>query len=56
MDHRSEGQRHLTLARTADRLDALADMAELMGDDAGTDGFRERASACRLRAMQLLDD
>jgi len=53
-----EGERAdlLALASTADRLDALADTAELMGDDAGADRIREQASTCRLRAMKLLDD
>lgn len=56
MGHETDGRDLLALADTADRLDALADTAELMGDDAGADQFRERASTCRLRAMNLLDD
>ena len=43
------------LARTADRLESLADTAELMGDEAGAARFRSGASQCRLRAMALLD-
>jgi hypothetical protein len=46
----------LVLTATAERLDALADTAELMGDRAGADRLRERASSCRLRAMRSLDD
>jgi hypothetical protein len=56
MEHESERRDLLALANTAERLDALADTAELMGDDVGADRFRERASACRMRAMKLLDD
>lgn len=44
------------LASTADRLDVLADTAELMGDDAGADRLRMLASDCRARAMAMLDD
>lgn len=44
------------LVRTADRMEDLADTAELMGDDAGAARFRAGASARRLRAMALLDD
>ena len=40
---------------TADRLDELADTAELMGDDDGAHQWRERAAAVRLAAMQRLD-
>lgn len=43
------------LARTADRLESLADTAELMGDEAGAARFRSGASQCRLQAMALLD-
>jgi hypothetical protein len=43
------------LAAVADRLEALADTAELMGDDDGADRFRAAASRQRLRAMALLD-
>jgi len=43
------------LVATADRLDELADTAELMGDDAGAHRFRHQAAAARTRAMALLD-
>lgn len=43
------------LVAAADRLDGLADTAELMGDDAGAHRFRDRAGALRVRAMALLD-
>ncbi len=56
MNHEVEPPELLALASTADRLDALAETADLMGDDAGAIRFRERAWNCRLRAMQLLDD
>lgn len=41
---------------TADRLDALADIADLMGDDAGAARFRADAANRRLEAMALLDE
>ncbi len=44
------------LARAADRLDALADTAELMGDDPGAARWRAQATSRRLRAMALLDE
>jgi len=44
------------LVRAADRLDALADTAELMGDGGGAARFRADASNRRLQAMALLDD
>ena len=40
----------------ADKLDAWADMAELMGDDRGAGQLREHAQVARMRAMHLLDD
>jgi hypothetical protein len=43
------------LAVAADRLDDLADLAELMGDEAGAVRFRNEGSRCRRRAMTLLD-
>ena len=43
------------LVRAADRLEALADTADLMGDDDGATGFRAQASERRLEAMALLD-
>ena len=56
MDDESQSRDLRVLARTADRLDALADAADLMGDDDGADRLRDLASTCRLRAMTLLDD
>lgn len=44
------------LARAADRLDELADTAELMGDTDGSARLRDEARANRMRAMELLDD
>jgi len=44
------------LRAVADRIDALADMAELMGDERHADQLRERSQVARLRAMRLLDD
>jgi hypothetical protein len=41
--------------RVADRLDALAETAELMGDEAGSSRLREQATRVRLEAMNLLD-
>jgi hypothetical protein len=43
------------LERAADRLQALADTAELMGDDDGAARLRAEATRQRLRAMELLD-
>jgi hypothetical protein len=43
------------LVSAADRLEALADTAELMGDDDSAARFRADASTQRLRAMALLD-
>ena len=44
------------LVRAADRLDSLADAAELMGDGNGADRLRAEASSRRLQAMALLDE
>jgi hypothetical protein len=44
------------LTRSADRLDDLADTAELMGDADSAASYREQAVDCRMRAMTLLDD
>ena len=44
------------LTAVAERLDGLADMAELMGDPDGAGRYREHARVARLRAMALLDD
>lgn len=43
------------LVRAADRLDELADTAELMGDVEGAHRLRGEACANRMRAMDLLD-
>jgi len=43
------------LADAATRLEELADVAELMGDDAGAARFRADGSRCREQAMALLD-
>lgn len=43
------------LCSRADRFDELADVAELMGDDATAVRFRGDAARCRERAMALLD-
>ena len=39
----------------AERLDSLADAAELMDDEAGAARLREQATAVRLEAMEQLD-
>ena len=44
-----------TLSQAADRFDALAEIAELMGDDDGAARFKEQAARCRAQAMRLLD-
>ena len=44
------------LRRAADRLDELAETADLMGDIAGARRMRDEALANRLEAMRLLDD
>ena len=46
----------LALRRSADRLDELAETADLMGDDDSAAAFRDQAIACRMRAMSVLDD
>jgi hypothetical protein len=43
------------LAAVADRLDDLAEVAELMDDDAGATRFRAAGARCRARAMAMLD-
>ena len=43
------------LTESADRLDDLAEVAELMGDDDGSSRWRERAAARRHDALGLLD-
>jgi hypothetical protein len=44
------------LRRTADRLEELADTAELMGDADGAARLRSAAWSRRLEAMALLDE
>ena len=51
-DRRRDVQAATTVA---DRLDVLAETAELMGDDAGAGRLRVRAADVRLEAMRLLD-
>lgn len=43
-------------SKAADRLDELAETAELMGDTDGAHQWRERALALRMAAMKLLDE
>lgn len=51
---RRQRVRAATLA--ADRLDALAEMADLMGDPEGAHRLREQVVTHRMHAMTLLDD
>lgn len=44
------------LTDAADRLDELADVAELMGDDAGAVRLRRAGADRRRAAMALLDE
>jgi hypothetical protein len=46
----------LSVLEVADRLDSLADTAELMGDPDGAARFRAQASIRRIAAMESLDD
>jgi hypothetical protein len=43
------------LQAIAERLDALADTAELMGDLSGEARWREQAAGRRMQALALLD-
>ncbi len=43
-------------AKVADRLDALADTADLMGDEATASRLHARAMRARLEAMGRLDE
>lgn len=52
-DDRPERARHLE--RAADRCDELADVAELMGDDATAGSLRSTAHRNRMLALRLLD-
>ena len=56
VDDSSQGWDVRVLVRAAERLDSLADTAELMGDNCGADRLRVAASSRRLQAMALLDD
>ena len=42
--------------RAADRCDELADIADLMGDDATAQELRSQAHRNRMAALHLLDD
>jgi hypothetical protein len=53
-ERRERSLRELVCA--ADRLEELADTAEIMGDEDGAARFRSQASLRRLEAMALLDD
>ena len=44
------------LSSTADRLDELADTADLMGDDVGSTSLRAEAARRRAEGLALLDD
>ena len=55
MDDGSQRHGAGDLATTADRFDALADTADLMGDADTARRWRELASGLRLQAMGLLD-
>ena len=48
-------ERAQQLEHDADRCDELADVAELMGDDATADRLRGDAHRHRLEALRLLD-
>ncbi|MEM8620701.1 MAG: hypothetical protein AAGF73_13360 [Actinomycetota bacterium] len=52
----TDGEAGHVLQLAAERLDALADVAELMGDGAAAERFRADANRRRLEAMALLDD
>jgi hypothetical protein len=43
------------LCSAAERLDSLAEIAELMGDNDTAASFRSEASGRRMQAMELLD-
>jgi hypothetical protein len=48
-------QQVAALTSAAERLDALADTADLMGDRDGADRLRSSAWSRRMEAMALLD-
>ena len=52
---RSEPNRVAAAVASAERLDELADTADLMGDDANAARLREQASALRDVALHELD-
>jgi hypothetical protein len=56
MAEHTENATVATLRRAADRLEELADTAELMGDTDGAARMRSAAWSRRLQAMALLDD
>jgi hypothetical protein len=56
MDHQFRATDIPALAAAADRLDSLAEIAELMNDPDGGIAFRDGAAQLRLQAMSLLDD
>jgi len=56
MTDRDGSRTVIALTRAAERLDGLADTAELMGDLDGAERMRWEASHRRLEAMALLDD
>ena len=55
--HRDRGgpPDHQAAAKLGDRLDALAETAELMGDEAAAARLRDSAWRVRLMAMDALD-
>ena len=55
--HRDRGgpADHQAATKLADRLDALAEAAELMGDEAAAARLRDSAWRVRLMAMDALD-
>ena len=56
MDHEFERHDVPAMTRAADRMDSLAETADLMGDADGAMQWRHRAAELRIRAMSLLDD
>jgi hypothetical protein len=56
VEPRSERPDLAALLHAGERLDSLADTAELMGDNEGATRFREAAWCRRQAAMELLDD
>jgi hypothetical protein len=54
-DERCEPDRAVAAAAAAERLDDLADTADLMGDDANAARMRHQASVLRAVALHELD-